>query len=150
MSNTDASKNKIHIEIEDDPEKWGGEMNEIEKIKERLQTYKDISTHPVLRDVQTLLSSLGTRDNEIKALEGLRISLRDEIIELESSLEKEKERADKAEKCLESERISVNQLSLANQELTERIKKLEATLALIKTDESIGKLEVEGSFGEDD
>lgn len=66
-------------------------MKEIEEIKKRLQTYKDISTHPVLHDVEILLSSLETRDNEIKALEGLRMSLRDEITELESSLKKEEQ-----------------------------------------------------------
>ncbi len=39
------------------------------------------------------------------------------VYSLLSDLEKERERADKAEKRLEDERISVNELSLANQEL---------------------------------
>ncbi len=101
-----------------------------------------------------------------------------DIKSLLSSLEKEKERADKAEKRLEAERISVNELCLANQELVEkvkelddrieklvilidkyaeritkaeeRIKELEAQLASIKADSSISKLEVEDNFGEDD
>ena len=76
-------------------------MSEIEEIKERLVDYKmevlKLASRQAVSDIQTLLSSLNVRDNEIKALEGLRMSLRDEIIGLESSLEKEKERADKAE-----------------------------------------------------
>ncbi len=63
----------------------------------------------------------GFNDETIEILEG-------EIKTLLSSLEKEKERTDKAEKRLESERISVNALSLANQELEERVKELKISV----------------------
>ena len=59
------------------------------------------------------------------------------------------ERADKAEKRLESERISVNELAMTNQKLEKQVRELEATLASNKANPSIGKLEVESNFVED-
>ncbi len=51
-------------------------------------------------------------------------------------------RINKAEARLETERVSVNELSLALQKSEEKVKELEATLASIKVDTSIGKLVV--------
>jgi len=171
MSTTDASKNKIHIEIEDDPEKWGDKMSkEIEEIKRYVEANEKRDREEMLqveifayKSLKLLLSSLEVKDKEIKALEGLRMSLRDEITELQSSLKKEKENflcghrkidwndsygacgacvikeyADKYDDQLgveielekekeraDRETVSVNELSLANQELVEKKLKLE-------------------------
>ncbi len=64
--------------------------------------------------------------------------------------EEEVEHSKKAEKCLEAERKSVNELSLALQKAEERVRELETTLASIKADTSIGKLIVEDNHNLDD
>ena len=63
MSNTtDDSKDRIEIHIEDDPQKWGGKMSEIEEIKERWKDSFIGQSFPKIPDpfldIQILLSFL--------------------------------------------------------------------------------------------
>ena len=105
-------------------------MKEIEEIKERdknnyPEAERDIQMR---RDIQTLLSSIETRDNEIKALEGLRMSLRDEIIEL-------KEQSDHF-------RLETNRLTDGLAKEREKADELDTELRRIR-------LGIEGDYGDD-
>jgi len=53
---TDVGKKELNDE----------KIGEIEEIKDRLKTYRDISTHPVLNDVYTLLSYISTLQEKVK------------------------------------------------------------------------------------
>ncbi len=106
-------------------------MKEIEEIKERGSQAKTIIPHPdeltvekwceqneiilqYLCDIQTLLSSL---EKEKEGADRLESNLKMALAIKRTQWEELK----KAEKCLEAERISVNELSLANQDLEARI-----------------------------
>ena len=120
-------------------------MNEIEEIKIYLEanekrdrgemTQIEIFTY---RNLKYLLSSLEKKKEQSDYF-------RFETNRLTDELAKKKVRMEK----LETSPNVIELLSLVEQ-LTERIKELESQLASIKTDESIGKLEVVGNFGEDE
>ncbi len=121
---TDASKDKIELHIEDNPEKWGGKMTEIEgrfpcghRKADWDNGYGDCvicQTKLFNNELEEELEKEKVRADRAEHDHEVALTLRDAM----------RERADKAEKCLESERISVNELSLANQELELRLKKL--------------------------
>ncbi len=82
---------------------------EIEKAKKNLNIAKLSGSQIIHISIgETLLSSLKTRDNEIKALEGLRMSLRDEVTELKSSLKKVQNVSSDYKELYEVEREEAN------------------------------------------
>lgn len=179
-----------HIDTIDQLDKAAGKhLNNLSKIADlevALEKEREQTDHFRL-ETNRLTDELAKEKERVEAMEeqiGLDIiSLAQEkerVAFWVESYDEELAHSKQAEKRLESERISVNELSLANQELMEkvrkleyimtcdpdhwdtayvnwvterfeeRIKELETQLASIKDDESIGRLEVEGEFGENE